>query len=147
MMITSRRNFITGCSVLVGAAVAPAGVFLPVSKPILPRTKALGLTDFSSLKGSLFKADISGKPHHFKLQKVVVWPDPHRPENRHAGLRTEQFSLFFRGRKGVGQDTYSFEHQELGLFSMFIVPVGRNYGDYAQYEAVFSRLLPEGVPT
>ena len=71
---------------LVGAAVAPAGVFLPVSKPILPRTKALGLTDFSSLKGSLFKADISGKPHHFKLQKVVAWPDPHRPENRSAGL-------------------------------------------------------------
>ena len=49
------------------------------------------------------------------------------------------FSLLFLGPSelGLSQGTYRLEHAQLGIFDLFIVPVGVQ-GDQMQYEAVFT---------
>lgn len=51
--------------------------------------------------------------------------------------QTSAFSLSFSGgpAQGVGQDTYFFEHPELGQFALLIVPAGPE-----QYVAIINRL-------
>jgi hypothetical protein len=51
--------------------------------------------------------------------------------------QTSAFSLTFSGgpAQGVGQDTYFFEHPELGQFALLIVPAGPE-----QYVAIVNRL-------
>ncbi len=56
--------------------------------------------------------------------------------------RQEQFSIQFRGPGNfiLPQKTYSMEHDRIGQFDLFIVPIGRDKnGSY--YEAVFNRLI------
>jgi hypothetical protein len=56
--------------------------------------------------------------------------------------RQERFSLVFRTTNGMllEQGQRTFEHDEMGNFSLFIVPIGRDEeGIY--YEAVFNRLV------
>jgi len=56
--------------------------------------------------------------------------------------KQEQFSIMFRGPSGfiLPQQTYSLEHDPIGAFDLFIVPVGRDpAGTY--YEAVFNRFI------
>ena len=56
--------------------------------------------------------------------------------------RQERFSLVFRTANEVllEQGQRTFDHDEMGNFSLFIVPIGRNdEGTY--YEAVFNRLI------
>ena len=55
--------------------------------------------------------------------------------------RQEQFSILFRGplEQALGQGLYRMEHDRLGSFDLFIVPVGRDAQGY-QYEAIFNRL-------
>lgn len=51
------------------------------------------------------------------------------------------FSIVFRGSRDapLGQDTYRFEHEELGQFPLFIVPLAeRDDGSY--YEAIINRV-------
>lgn len=53
----------------------------------------------------------------------------------------ESFSLFFVASKNartLTQDTYLVEHEVLGKFSLFVVPVGRNKNRH--YEAIISQL-------
>jgi hypothetical protein len=54
----------------------------------------------------------------------------------------EQFSLLFRGPQNhfLPQMTYHVEHDKLGEFDLFLVPVGKAQEDF-QYEAVFNRFL------
>ena len=53
----------------------------------------------------------------------------------------ERFSLLFQGPHDrlLPQGTYPFEHDQIGSFPLFIVPVGAAQGG-PQYEAVFNRL-------
>jgi hypothetical protein len=56
--------------------------------------------------------------------------------------RQERFSLVFRTGNEIliGQDLRAFEHDAMGNFDLFIVPIGRDdEGTY--YEAVFNRLI------
>ena len=62
-----------------------------------------------------------------------------------ASPRQEVFSITFRGPGDVllSQGMYSFQHDTMGQFGLFIVPVGQDeQGIY--YEAVFNRLLNPG---
>lgn len=55
--------------------------------------------------------------------------------------QTERFSAIFRGPLGrfLQQSTYAIEHENLGSFELFVVPVRQdNEGFY--YEAVFNRV-------
>lgn len=61
-----------------------------------------------------------------------------------AAESQERFSLFFAGAdsRPLSQNTYAFEHERLGRFEMFIVPVGRPASGCRAYEAVFDRPTP-----
>jgi hypothetical protein len=56
--------------------------------------------------------------------------------------RQERFSIFFRGPHGMllEQKIYTFEHDKMGTFDMFIVPIGVDEDGYT-YEAVFNRVI------
>jgi len=53
----------------------------------------------------------------------------------------EMFSLIFRGPEEtfLPQHIYQIEHDRIGSFDLFIVPVGRDEGGY-RYEAIFNRV-------
>jgi hypothetical protein len=56
--------------------------------------------------------------------------------------RHEQFSILFHGPSSpkLEQAIYRFEHQEMGTFDLFIVPV-KHVQDKIHYEAIFNRPL------
>jgi len=56
----------------------------------------------------------------------------------------EQFSLVFRTSNEffLGQGLRLFEHEVMGQFELFLVPIGRD-GAGTSYEAVFNRLVKE----
>jgi hypothetical protein len=58
---------------------------------------------------------------------------------------SESFSIVFRGPLGafLPQAIHRFNHDELGAFDLFIVPIRQDaHGFY--YEAVFNRMRQEG---
>ena|SRR5215216_4606513 len=59
-----------------------------------------------------------------------------------SNKRQERFSLLFRGPLDVAleQRIYNIEHDRMGSFDLFIVPVGI-YESGRDYEAVFNRLI------
>lgn len=58
-------------------------------------------------------------------------------EHEETGM--ERFSAFFRGPSDpyLRQQTYSFEHEQMGTFELFLVPVSQDQEGY-RYEAVFN---------
>lgn len=54
----------------------------------------------------------------------------------------EHFSILFRGPGEVflGQGTFLVEHEDLGRFALFVVPIRQDEQGY-YYEAVFNRLV------
>ena len=63
-------------------------------------------------------------------------------EERGSSKEIQQFSLLFKGPKEplLPQKTYSIEHESMGDFDLFIVPIAADETS-ASYEAVFSRQL------
>jgi hypothetical protein len=60
----------------------------------------------------------------------------------HSTPHMEQFSLTFRGpgQTLLPQQIYQVQHNRLGAFDLFLVPVGHDgHGSY--YEAVFNRYI------
>jgi len=55
--------------------------------------------------------------------------------------RQEQFSILFRGPGDAffGQGNYTIEHEKMGTFDLFLVPVAKDDKGF-YYEAVFNRL-------
>ncbi|MFN7947202.1 MAG: hypothetical protein U0Z53_17750 [Blastocatellia bacterium] len=53
----------------------------------------------------------------------------------------EQYSLIFRGPADtlLSQGTYRLEHDRLGAFDLFLVPIARDQQG-VQYEVIFNRL-------
>ena len=58
------------------------------------------------------------------------------------GKRQECFSMIFQGTGNaqLPQSTYTFKHNKMGQFDLFIVPVGRNQAG-VEYEAVINRIM------
>jgi hypothetical protein len=77
----------------------------------------------------------SGEPLEIELIEVS--------EKMRVGA-AERFSLIFRGALEVflQQSTYPLEHERLGAFDLFLVPIARA-ADGFRYEAVFNRFVPE----
>ena len=57
-----------------------------------------------------------------------------------SSARQVQFSILFQGPANLflPQRTYTLEHEILGKFDLFLVPVGKNAQGF-EYEAVFNR--------
>jgi Domain of unknown function (DUF6916) len=61
-----------------------------------------------------------------------------------AMTKQEGFSILFVAPRGLvlQQGTYKVEHEQMGTFDLFIVPMRKNKkGQY--YEAIFNRLMPK----
>ena len=136
-MKSSRREFLKR-----GTFVAlAAGVPLALTEKALGATKStaagLNMASFKSQLGTSFQ--VNHQPSKVKITLVDVVNFASRKESA-AGK--EGFSLLFRGPKDatLKQDTYLIEHEQLGMFSFLVVPVGANDKRAPRYEAVINRL-------
>jgi hypothetical protein len=82
----------------------------------------------------------SAEPVELQLVEVVATSTV-ASNGRDAG-QFEGFSLMFQGpaERFLPQKMYSFEHDTIGSFPLFIVPVGRE-GSLLKYQAVFNRRI------
>ena len=57
----------------------------------------------------------------------------------HEEMGMERFSAFFSGPgdRFLNQNTYSLEHDQMGTFALFLVPVKQDQNGF-RYEAVFN---------
>jgi hypothetical protein len=67
---------------------------------------------------------------------------------QNSSPRLEQFSLLFEGpaEQAFGQGVFALQHDQLGEFELFLVPIGAE-GGKRQYEAVFNRFRPAAATT
>ena len=97
----------------------------------------LDLSVFAALVNSTFcvRQD-AGEP----IQLVLVEAKPILAGGADAASRARSFSLIFQGpeRFPLPQKMHAFEHEKLGRFAMFIVPIGKGPGVF-HYQAVFNR--------
>jgi hypothetical protein len=141
--MTSRRQFLTGCSALtLTASLAPAAclsAFLPVRKVSLDQ---ISFADFSAQVDTVFR--VAQKPLELKLVEAKLMPTFHPPNRIAADAGNEKFSLLFSGAKDTAltQDTYFFEHAGIGRFEIFIVPVASRDSSRSYYQAIFNRAAP-----
>jgi uncharacterized protein DUF6916 len=90
---------------------------------------------FSGLCGEPFRV-LYDDDSIVDLELASVTPGSVTPND--AGQRREPFSIVFRGplEPLLPQRSYPFEHDELGSFELFIVPIGPDEAGM-QYQAVF----------
>jgi hypothetical protein len=79
-----------------------------------------------------------------RLSKTTVWKTElyQVVDNKSGELQgLDNFSLVFRGvhTTQLRQNTYQFEHTQLGIFNLFIVPAG-SQGNLKFYQAIFNRV-------
>jgi hypothetical protein len=100
----------------------------------------LTLATFLPVVNTLFRVRVSDSAF-VELQLTRATPARH---SRPDGGDHKSFSLFFSGPgdRSLEQRTYLFEHDQIGRFDLFMVPVGRS-GKGLEYQAVFNRLEPE----
>jgi hypothetical protein len=148
-MATSRRNFLkTGTMGLLCAGL-PAGL----AKAVIGRSttdggfgegKAMGGGSFTKdafarYVGTTFRIKAGFASVDLRLTSVTDLKAISKTPSKIAGR--ESFSLLFKGLSKaplLTQETRIVEHQELGRFSLFLVPVGRSTNRH--YEAVIIRL-------
>ena len=97
----------------------------------------LDLSVFAPLVNSVFRArQDAGEP----IELVLVEAKPLQVSGADAASRARSFSLIFHGPEKfpLPQKTHAFEHEKLGRFALFIVPIGRGPGVF-RYQAVFNR--------
>jgi hypothetical protein len=80
---------------------------------------------------------------HTSFRVPMAGADPARLElvevvESNSSPAIEQFSVFFLGPPTLGQGIRSLEHDQMGSFDLFLVPVAAE-GDRVRYEAAFAR--------
>jgi hypothetical protein len=94
---------------------------------------------FAPLEGQAFRLHVEGVPPvEMRLQSVKEIPvTGWRPDD--AAEHRTPFSLVFvcRSQFVLQQAIYRFEHDEIGAFEIFIVPISRS-AEGVSYEVVFS---------
>ena len=97
---------------------------------------------FAGRVGETFRLHRDGAPPiEAALAELSVLGDSatgSQVEGRTDG-RAQAFSLVFRapGRQAVPQQIFHVEHDAIGAFDLFLVPIGID-GDGVRYEAVFT---------
>jgi hypothetical protein len=138
-MSSSRREFLKRGTFMALAAGAPLTLTEKAFGIGTTKSTAAGLNlaAFKSQLGSSFV--IKNDASKVKITLVDVTNFASRKQTA-AGK--EGFSLLFRGpqESDLKQDTYLIEHEQLGMFSFLIVPVGTKDTRAAHYEAVINRL-------
>ena len=90
-------------------------------------------SEFSKHVNTKFRVAVE-PPVEFELTEVKGYMSR---ENEQAGM--ERFSVFFSGPgdRFLQQNTYTFEHDQMGTFALFLVPVKQDQNRF-RYEAVFN---------
>ena len=118
-----------------------AGVPLSLTEKAFGTTKStaagLNMAAFKSQLGSSFLINHQASKVKFTLVDVTSFAS-----KKQSAAGKEGFSLVFRGPKeaALKQDTYLIEHEQLGMFSFLVVPVGTKDTRAPHYEAVINRL-------
>jgi len=104
-------------------------------KPV-PLTE-LTYATFADLIHSRFRVHGSAQP---PVEIELVEATPQQSSRDTAQAQDGNFSLVFAGplQQFLSQRTYHFEHEKLGAFDLFIVPIGKDQNSF-QYEAIFNR--------
>ena len=147
MPLKTRRKFLCDCSAMAVAALAApkmilAGAALPARS--WKSLRDVSFEDFAAQLKTTFRVCTGGGEFiEVKLERARPAAEERlRPGQRPAGdAGNEKFSLVFAGRRRelIGQDTYTFEHDALGRFDLFIVPIHTRDPRAIDYEAVFNR--------
>jgi len=98
----------------------------------------------NSLNGKFVVQLASGQAHELALTTVSECKLS-SPARASETVEMETFSLAFRGsaERPLAQGMYRFEHERLGTFDLFIVPIAADRETYT-YEAVFNRRIEPG---
>jgi len=90
--------------------------------------------EFSKHVNTKFRVMLDVKAVDLELVEVKGYPG-------HPGDQQgmERFSLFFKGpgKPFLSQSTYSLEHERMGTFDLFLVPIKPD-SEGSRYEAVFN---------
>jgi hypothetical protein len=91
--------------------------------------------EFSQHVNSKFRVNV-GAESGVDLELVEV-KGYMRKENEQTGM--ERFSIYFQGpgEPHLPQKLYTFQHDQMGEFDLFVVPVGKTEKGF-RYEAVFN---------
>jgi uncharacterized protein DUF6916 len=136
-MSSSRREFLKRGTFMALAA----GVPLALTENTFGTTKStpagLNMASFKSQLGSSFIIN-----HQASKVKITLVDVSSFANKKQTAAGKEGFSLVFRGPKeaDLKQDTYLIEHEQLGMFSFLVVPVGSKDTRAPHYEAVINRL-------
>lgn len=141
--MTNRRQFLSRCSTLALAAAFPTGV-LPAASMVGGNSagEQLSFASFSKCVGSTFIVQRgTGRNTPLELIRARLQPATRLASAKAPDARHEKFSLIFRGphSAALDQNTYTFEHRQMGRLEMFIVPVGVKDEKHGYYQAVFNR--------
>lgn len=140
-MATSRREFLKkGSLIALAAAVSPSLVReVCGSGSVTPVNAGVDLTKaaFVAQLNTQFRISHDSGP---VLVNLVEVSDLVSRKGVCPGK--EGFSLLFRGSRAtaLNQSTYRIEHEELGTFSLLIVPMRSSDSHAKSYEAVVNRL-------
>ena len=107
---------------------------VPFDQLTYARFSALVKTRFRVLADATTRIEL-------ELAKATQLQSQRRPNSDGTIQTYECFSLSFNGpgSRCLEQKMYEFEHDELGTFSLFMVPIGKTLDSF-QYEVVFNRL-------
>jgi len=111
-----------------------------------PPPDSLTLKLFSTLHGTRFRVRLGAERHlDLELAEAVAGRDGPRTDGRDRYPRQETFSLLFTGpvEPLLPQQIYRFEHDQVGAFDLFIVPIGRD-AHCVKYQAIFNRMVQSG---
>jgi hypothetical protein len=136
-VMTTRRRFLTGCSVLTATvALNPSTLLSAAAVRNAVAASLPGLTTFARQVGTTFQVARTGDSAvSLRLEEANPLPTPT------AEWGEFQFALLFRGPadRCLGQDTHRLEHATLGRLELFLVPVRLPQGAHQYYEAIFNQ--------
>ena len=136
MRSSSRREFLKRGTFVALAAGVPLAL---TEKAFGMSTTPTGLNmeSFKSQLGTSFLINYQAAKVKIKLVDVTSFAS-----RKQVAAGKEGFSLIFRGsaEMPLKQDTYVIEHEQLGMFSFLVVPVGTNDKRGPHYEVVINRL-------
>lgn len=140
----SRREFVKGIGAIIGGGVLLALGNRSLTNARLSQVSALELvrSTFSRHVGDMFQVYYgSATGLALRLAHVRDLRVPARRPAPAGDQRERSFSLLFTGPidMAIEQGTYRFEHQGIGVFSLFIVPMAPDR-DARRYEAIFNRI-------
>ena len=136
-MSSSRREFLKRGTFMALAAGVPLTLTEKAFGTPRSTTAGLNLASFKAQLGSSFLIN-----HQASKVKITLVDVSDFASRKQSAAGKECFSLLFRGPEeaDLKQDTYLIEHEQLGMFSFLVVPVGTKNTRAPHYEAVINRL-------